>query len=359
MFEFPTRLSLATQLAHSIRKAIADGAWTRVLPGERQLERIFQTSRPTLRTALHLLANEKLIEIRPGCRSVLRNKPSESGANARNRLVVLITGEPTAHLPLATRQGFSEMRAHLSEHGFSTDVLVCPANSPKVQQRKVEAFVRQHRVFCCLLRSVSQELQQWIAARSIPALVLGSCHAEVTLPSLDVDYRSVCRHATGVFLSKGHRRIALIMPSSGLPGDLASEQGFREAIERHGEKDGVVGSILRHNGSTQGLVSKLEELVKAPRRPTALLVAKPQHVFVVVMHLLRQGLRVPHDMSLISRDGDGVFGDVISHYPIDAEAYVHRLSRLIQKMVANGHLPAQPNLIRPEYFSAGTVRNLP
>lgn len=357
MFEVPSRLSLAAQVANSMRKAIADGVWDTFLPGERQLCEIFQASRPTLRTALHLLAKEGLVDIRQGRRNKLRAK-SASSHTQRSRLVVLVTGEPTSHLPFATYQGISEMRAHLAEHGFATEILSCQASSPKAQIRKVESFVRQNRVFCCVLRSVSKDLQQWFSERSIPALVLGSCHTAVKLASMDVDYRSVCRHAAGIFLSKGHRRMALIVPNSGMAGDLVSEQGFREAIEHGNHGAEASAMVVRHNGTPQNITVKLADLFNSAMPPTALLVAKPQHMFVVIMYLLKRGLTVPEDISLIARDDDHLFETAISHYPVDSSAYVHRLSRLMLQMVSNGCLPLEPNLIFPKYHSGGTVNEI-
>ncbi len=356
VFEIPRRQSLATQVAHSIRKAMQEGAWTGYLPSERQLAETFRASRPVVHVALHLLAKERLIAIADRQRSRILPRPGGT-PRARNRLVVLITGEPASQLPPATYQSVNEIRAHLAEEGFATEILLCRSGRPKAQQRRVEAFIRQNRVFCCILRSVTRELQEWFSQRSLPALVLGSCHDGVSLPSLDIDYRAVCRHAAGLFYRKGHRRMALVVPESGLAGDLASEQGFLEAAAGFHDA-AVVAPVVRHHGAPEHLRARLAALLSQPRPPTALLVAKPAHVFVTLMHLLRQGLRVPESVSVIARDYDPLFGSSLSHYPVDGLAYAHRLSRLMNQMVANGFIPPVPALVFPTYFSGGTVRDL-
>ncbi len=357
-FNLPTRLSLSSQAADTIRQAIADGTWKEFLPSERRLCEMFQVSRPTIRTALHLLAKDGLIEIQQGRRNRLL---SNSGRRTRNpsRLVVLITSQPISHLSFMTYQGISEMRTHLAEQGFTTEVLVC-TGSARVQQRKLEEFVRQNRVFCCVLLSVGKELQKWFPAHAVPALVLGSCHPEVKLPSLDVDYRSVCRHAVGTLLGKGHRRLAFIVPDSGVAGDLASEEGFQEGVRLRPDADAIHATIVRHNGTAQGITHKLDLLFKTTP-PTALLVAKPLHVFSVLVYLLRRGLTVPSTVSFIARDHDHVFESVfppIAHYSMQTEAYAQRLSRLILQMVNQGSLPAEPNLVFPKYVAGGTVKQL-
>mgnify|MGYP001595865554 CR=1 FL=1 len=202
-------------------------------------------------------------------------------------------------------------------------------------------------------------MQQWFLTHSIPTLVIGSCHASVRLPSLDFDYRSVCRHAAGVFLSKGHRRIALIVPDLGLAGDLASEQGFLEAAGPHGRGGDARLAVVRHNGTASDLYRMLDPLFDSPEPPTALVVAKPNHVLRVVFYLLRRGLSVPGKVSLISRDQDSLFSDdstPIAHYRFDDKVYSHRLVRLILKLASTGHLPTEPNLICPRFFAGSTVK---
>jgi len=358
-FELPRRVSLSAQAASAIRQAIADNVWKDYLPSERRLCDMFHVSRPTIRTALHLLSKEGLIEIHQGRRNRLlasgNRKPAE-----QNRLVGLIAPEPVTHLAYVTFLLISEMRAHLAERGFATEVLVCPPAGERTQLRKVREFVRQNRVFCCVLISVNKELQQWFSDNSLPALVLGSCHPQVRLPSLDIDYRSVCRHATGTLLGRGHQCLALVVPNSGMAGDLASETGFNEAVSQHQQGE-ARATIVRHNGTAASITSKLDALFKSAHAPTALLIAKPQHVLIVIISLLTRGLSVPDTVSLIARDYDQSFGIVsppIAHYVLEEGALAHRLSRLMLQMVEQGNLQPEPNLVFPKFLPGKTIRQL-
>jgi len=360
-FEIPKRQSLSAQAAGAIRKTIADGIWPEFLPSERRLCTMFQISRPTIRTALRLLAKDRLIDIQHGRRNRVLVRPNEP-KGPPNRLVLIITPEPTRHMSLFTSQSISDMKVHLAERGFTTEIMICQARGAGAQRRKLDAFIRQNPVFCCVLLSVSKELQQWFSAHSIPALVLGSCHPDVKLPSLDVDHRSVCRHAAGLLLGKGHRRIALVVPHSGVAGYLVSEQGFKEAIGQHGDPSEAHATIVRHNGTARNITAKLDALFNSKHAPTAILVAKPQHVYIVIIYLLKRGLSVPDTVSLIARDPDYIFETVspaIAHYYVADDAFAHRLSRLMEQLVTHGHLPPEPNLIFPKYFAGETVKTLP
>mgnify|MGYP001601599696 FL=1 len=283
-------------------------------------------------------------------------------ATARNRLVVLVTREPVSHFSRLAYNCMSEMSAHLAKRGFTTEIFVCPPGGVRSQCRKVEAFVRKNRVFCCVLVSVGKELQQWFSQHSVPALVFGSCYSSVKLPSLDVDYRSVCRHAAQVFLRQCHRRIAFVVPNSDVAGDLASEQGFKEAFEHRPEKDNARAMIVRHNRSPQDITGKLDALFNATFPPTALLVAHPEHVFAAIMYLLSRSLSVPDSVSLIARDQDYLYDFVspaISHYQFEPGAFVRRLLRLILKLVSEGDLLREPHLIFPTFIEGCTVKPPP
>ncbi len=358
VLELPKRLSLSAQAADSLRKAIAGNVWSDFLPSERRLCDLLKVSRPTVRSALNALAQERVIEIRHG-RRIRLISPSKTSPAPHSRLVVLVSHFPLAQTTLTAFQGISEMRTHLAEHGFNTEVLVCPPRKSSVQCRKLERFIQQNRVFCCVLLSVSREVQAWFAHHSIPALVLGSCHADVKLPSLDVDYRAVCRHAVGVLRSKGHRRLAFIVPDSGAAGDLVSEEGFREGTVARPGSPGVEATVVRHPDGPANLGPRLDALLGSSNPPTALLVAKPAHTLAVILHLLRRGIKVPDTVSLIARDHDPLFENGLSHYSFQVDSFAQRLSRLMLQMVGQGYLPPEPNLIFPRFISGGTVKTKP
>lgn len=349
VLDLPRRQSLSAQAADSLRKAIAGGTWAESLPSERRLCDLLQVSRPTIRAALRQLEKERVIAIHQGRRNRLVQRPAIASGTQR-RLIALVSHAPISRASLTAYLGISSMREQLARHGFATTEFVCQGRSPRAQRNRLEAYLRENRVFCCVLLSVSRELQSWFATHSIPCLVLGSCHPEVRLPSLDVDHRAVCRHAAGVLRGQGHRRLAFVVPDSGFAGDLASEEGFRAGAA------GVDVTILRHNGTRANLRARLAALLTNPRSPTALLVARPAHTLSVLMHLLHLGIRVPDAVSLIARDHDPLYEHEVAHYAYGDDSFARRLSRLMLQMVGDGHLPAEPSLIFPRYVAGETVR---
>jgi len=351
------RQTLSAQVAALMRSAIQQRTWIDYLPSERRLCEYFEVSRPTVRSALQGLAREGLVEIHHGRRNRILGRTAKESVR-QNRFVGIVTQVLASQSSATSQQVITEFRAALALKGFATEIFICPPRIKRGGFRLLENFVRQNRAACCVLVSVSEEVQLWFARHGVPALVLGSCHKAVRLPSLDVDYRSVCRHAAGIFLGKGHRHLALVVKHSGLAGDLASEEGFNEAVKSHAGAD-VRAKIIRHQGNAQSITACLEPLFESAHPPTALLVAQPRDVFAVIIYLLRCGRAVPDAVSLIARDQDHLFDAVtpaVAHYRFDGSAYMERLTRLASKLMSTGYLSPQPTLFTPKFFAGGTVK---
>ena len=73
----PQRQTLTKQTVDALREGMDSGIWKNALPGERELCRRFQVSRPTLRAALEIVQREGLIAVQQGKRSAIlkRRRP--------------------------------------------------------------------------------------------------------------------------------------------------------------------------------------------------------------------------------------------------------------------------------------------
>lgn len=361
MLELPKRISLAEQAAGSIRKAIDDGIWKVSLPSERRLSDIFKVSRPTIRSAIFLLAKEGLLTIATSRRTrLIAHNGGESASQPSLVCIVTPVQQPrwTEHM----YQAYTEMRARLAGHGFITETLLCDASQPAVSQRKIEAYVQKNQVRCFVLLSVPYEMQRWFASRGMPALVVGSCGPAVRLPSFEINNLSTGRHAAGTFVRLGHRRLALLVPDSRRGGDLACEQGFRAGGARSGRRDAAEVVVLRHKDTTSSVLAQLGRAFESATPPTAFLVTIARHAYSLLYFLQRRGLHVPEDVSIISADPDPNFqlvSPTFSHYAFEGDAYSTRLVRLVLKLLREGSLPFRAKLIEQKYIPGETVAAAP
>lgn len=352
----PKRHSLIVETAQALRSGIEERVWVEHLPGERILSRQLHVSRPTLRLAFTLLEKEGLIAVSRGVRRRIL-PPSKPPPQRGQKVLGIVATQPMNRLARIPGEMILEMRYHLSQSGFDSEVTVSPSGDFKPHRRKLENFIREHAIFCCILMLSSKELQSWFHENGIPAFVLGSTHPTVPLPSLDVDYFAVCHHTAGLFLGRGHRHLAMMLQDGDVAGDLASERGFLDAVNASGRPDARC-TIVRHTGDTREICRKLDRLFDRPDPPTALLVCKPLEVLISLTHLLHRGVPIPGKVSLISRDRDYAFACLhpsVAHYSFPTEAFSQRLTRLMLQLVEDGSLPPKRHLLMPLFIPGETL----
>lgn len=356
--EIPRKTSLVTETARIVRRNIYQGVWSDFLPGERHLSEELHVSRPTLRTALDLLEKEGLLEVTHGKRRrILEVKPPRS--TLRRKTIGLITNLPFSEITQITNHVIMEMRYHLQQNGFNTQIFIPPSGVFRYQKRKLENFLRDHEISCSVLVLASREQQEWMASRNIPTLVLGSCYEGTDLPSLDTDHFAVCRHAVGHLLARGHRKLALFRNDNRIAGDRASQEGFLQGIEQSRHKN-TSGIVIRHKGTPEDVAVRLNRLLDSEDRPSGILTSRPQETFMVFTQLLKRGMDVPGDISLIARDRDNYFQYLtpkITHYATPRELFSQRLIRLTVQLVQNGVLSTKQHLLFPDFVEGESVKD--
>jgi len=354
--KLPQRLSLVSQAADILREQLVAGLWGDVLPGERALCARLQVSRPTLRAALEALRREGWLEVSQGRRRRIRQPERGRRGVPRSTRVGLLTPVPLHRMPPFTMFWVDELRERLGDEGFELALHVSHAPGLARPERWLQRLTAEAPSAAWVLFRTSEPLQQWFDARGLPAVIIGSRFPGIGLPSVDVDYRAACRHAAGVFLARGHRRIALLLPEGGGAGDQASEAGFMEGCRGTGRD--AVATVVRHDESVAGVCRRLDSLLAAAEPATALLVARSAHALTALSHLQRRGVRLPQDVSLISRDDDAFLDVVVpsvARYACDAAAFARRVSRIVLQLARTGSVPTRQTLMMPSFVKGETA----
>jgi len=290
--------TIASQVAAAVRDGIARRTWVDALPGERQLAERFQVSRKTIRRALAELREAGLLDTRRNrgsCITAPRGRRRAAGA-----ALALLLPQPleasrpytalwVAHLLTLLQAGGAPLRLFHGAKYFGHDAA-----------RSLARLTRENSARAWIVGGSNLPLQRWFAASGVPAIIAGSAHAGVALPSVDTDHRALCRHSAALLLRQGHRRLALFLEHGGHAGDAESEQGFREGLA--GARGAAEPLVCFPERSAPSIIREIRRLLALPRPPTGWLVSNSYAYLTVQSYLASVGLRVPADVSVVSRD---------------------------------------------------------
>lgn len=299
----PQRLSLVSQTAAYLRAEIQKGTWEKWLPGERALCESLQVSRNTLRGALTQLKRDRVIRSVHGSGNQIIVRTVPKAPRLQSHDVAILTPDPLEQLRPMQTLWIDELRAMLNERGCRLHVFHGRQYFRTNPGPSLAKLCQQNPHGCWVLILSNEKTQRWFEQSRVPCIVAGSVYSGVDLPFRDLEHRAVCRHAAGVMLAAGHRTVALVIQRSRRAGDVASEAGFVEAVRQSPHAD-ASAIICPHDATVSGICNALRRLMDQRPGPTALLVANPNHYLTTVSRLRQMGLRVPEDVSIISRDDD-------------------------------------------------------
>ena len=205
----PNRAYVVSQLVSTLREAILHEEWTERLPAERALCRLFLVSRMTLRAALSILQKDGLIVVQHGKPTrIVDRKVSANLQKGEFRVSVVVNSETEAGP--ADKDLHNILFFHLAKANIPTDFINVSDRTLKYGQHDLRNWLKtpHHRVW--LLISPAQRTQQWFLEHAPKdTLLFGSNYPNIPLPSVDLEQRSLGRHAAGILLGRGHRRIAM------------------------------------------------------------------------------------------------------------------------------------------------------
>ena len=352
----PTRISLAEQTARVLRDALGEGRWVERMPGERELSRQMNVSRPTLRMALEQLEREGLLEKSPGKHRLIARRSRSRGASA-SRTIGLLTPLPLQEVPPFALCWMDKLRALLAAAGYPLEIYSGRRWYARRPEKDLAALIRRESAAVWVLFVANETMQRWFAKSGLHCVLSGTCHAGIDLPSVDVDYRAVCRHAAGQFLARGHRRIGLILNAPGMAGERESELGFLEAFHREGNGE-ATPLVVAHDGTPAGIRKCLDGLLRLETPPTAFLVARSLPALTVASELSRRGLRMPRDVVLIARDSDHFLeyhSPSIACYHHDPDLHARRIARVVIQLARGGGIRNRAIRMMPTFLKGESL----
>lgn len=304
-----------TQLVASLREALVRGEWRDRLPSERTLCKLFLVSRSTLRSALSQLETDGILEIRHGSPTRIKaTNLREAASRSSFKVCVVIVRESEEKIG-SDQDFYHSLYYRFTKAHLACELLVVSERSFTSQKYDLQNWLKNDSRCLWLLMYPGKNTQQWFAHYAPhDTLVIGHVLPGINLPSIDCNHRAVGRHAAGTLLARGHRSIALFGTQRRLPGDEEGEAGFLEALQQHRD---VTVIPFRHQQTRASIIRQMELLVRRLPDVTALFGYKRMAMMAAMVQLVRRGVKVPQQLSIVSRD----YYPAFEHLPFSVASY--------------------------------------
>lgn len=351
--------SLSLQTLESLRTAILQGEFGSILPPERQLAYQMEVSRPVLREALNTLEQESLIVLRGRRRSVNASAVSKKGID-QIESVRLLSSRPLDMLENEHMHLAEFMSSWLLTRDIDFRMEVSSASFKNAPQYQLADLLKRSPHTLWLLYRSTPAMQGWFQDHKIPCIVLGGLYPNVALPSINRDYRALCRHAAGLLRGRGYSRVAIFCRDRILPGDQDSIEGFEAGWHRSGDEPGAL-RYASHDGSPESLTKAAASLWRSKNCPPVWFVFGSRHVFTLIAWMACEGIRLGQDIHLISRDSCPYFEAIsgtIAHYHHNVEQFKSGLKRLVLRLIEqNQPKRPKPHIIDAEFVDGRSLKN--
>ena len=248
------------------------------------------------------------------------------------------------------------LRSRLQGAGWEWQVVVEAGAFRLAPSATLELLMARHPSVVWILYRSTAAMQRWFEKQRATTVIAGSCYAGMTLQQVDTDFSAGSRHAAARLLGMGHRRLAVLAPAVSFPGDEESLRGFREGAA------GASVQVLSIRGTKASVIQALQSIMHSTERPTAIFTFEARHAATALTYLAQQGVAVPGQMSLVSRNDDTLLPHLVpepARYERRPDAFAKELAHLVISLRSGAPLKQMRHLIMPSFVPGETLARAP
>lgn len=354
----PRRNYLTDQAAQWIRDKISQGEWRKELPTEAALCRELQVSRVTLRRALQQLTLEgSVLTAGRGSRRRInqrRVKPRSPRTGKTIRALAPFSHWKMGAIHHAILDGLSH---RIGSRSMRVEVESRPQLFSSHRPKELERLISLPDTAGWVLFFSTEPMQRWFAARGIPCVVVGRLHDDFGLPCVYPD-EAVAIHAAGLLVSRGHRRIALLIAQRTSLGDRLASAAFRKQAHALG----AAVQLIEYDGDPASVRRSMSSILAARPMPTACYLTCPEDSVTALCHTLKAGVAVPGQIDFLVGWDDPILDYTVpplTRYKFDGARMGRRIGTLILQRIENRHLTDKETRFLGEFVAGGTLRESP
>lgn len=295
------RVSLPERVATHLREGIKQGHWGDQFPGEQQLARDLDVSRHTVRRALQILEKEGVLGGHGQGRSRGITAAGAAAAFQRPLRVNILRHDARLTDNPQTSMVLIEIMHSLEAAGHQVSYLKKSQIELKHDVARLTRHLAETPADAWVVECGSHPLLEWCASQPTPCLALYGRTAGLPLARTGPDAVLAYGVATRQLIALGHRRIVLVVREGfRRPTPEGCEVAFLEELKAHGIPTGVY-NLPDWEENSEGFNRLMERLFKTTP-PTALIIDETCWFIAALAFLVRRGIRVPEQVSLVSGD---------------------------------------------------------
>ena len=353
----PFRLqSAAQQVAAHLSEEIRQRRWTAEVPGVHQLARELGVNPKTVDSALRQLEWEGVLTSQGPRRPRL---VAEAGGSRRGRTLRVM------FLPFEeadkTNALVLDLYHRLVEAGHRPSFAHGNLTALDMDLERVAKLVARAEADAWVVLAGSRPILEWFAAREQPVFALFGRHRPVSIAGTGPDKVAAFQEVGRTLAQLGHRRIVLLardQHSSPEPGSTAA--ATLEAFNAAGIPVNSY-NVPTWDNTREGFHQCLEELFQFTP-PTALITIEALLFAAAEQFILRRGLRVPEDVSLVCDDPDPTFAwrrPSVAHVSWEPGSVIPRRLLGWARKVSRGEADTSKAFCKAEFIMGDTVGPAP
>ena len=342
--------SIAEQVAAHLREEIERGTLSEEMPGAKRLAEQLGINHKTVDSASLLLEEQGFLQSQGAGKPRLITRPK--GGNAPSLKIAILLYEPED----ADYHVIINLRNSLNSAGHTCILAKGSQKELNWDLSKIKREVRKSDADAWVVLAGSREILEWFSTQSFPSIAMHGHFIGLPIASGGASLQPAMLEAVDKMIELGHRRIVMVAQKSDLtptPGKL-----YKAFLQRL-EDDGIPTSSYNlpiWDSNPGELYRTLDSLFQVTP-PTALIITDVVIFFPVYVHLLKKGIRVPEDLSLMLFDNHPQIRwcqPKVAHTDWDDQALNRRILKWANN-VASGKEDLKQIFVKGEFVENETI----
>lgn len=343
--------SAAEQVAEYLRGELSAGTWSGQMPGGDKLAAELGVGRDTVEAALKTLEKDGFLINQGRRRGRLISLPAGFKSAKRLRVGVLLDEESNRRLDYVVA-----FEHELAEAGHAVIHTPRAMSEMGMNVRRISQVVTRIEADAWLVLAGSRGILEWFEGRKTPVFALFGRRRSLRIAGVGPNKVSATNEAVAVLAGLGHRRIVLLTRErQRWPQPGYSERAFLSALAANGITPGPY-HLPDWEESIDALHARLDSLFQLTP-PTALIIDEAPFFVAAQQFLVRRGVKVPEDVSMVCNDSDPAFAwckPAVSHIHWDGRPAVRRILQWASN-VSRGRKDLRQTLTPAEFVHGGTI----